>query len=146
MASSFCSPSRHIQADGEGGAPQVPGYEIERRLGRGASGTVYLARESGGSRRLVALKLFAPEQRQAYERELTALATVEEVRRREREIHIVQSLDASTFAGRSYVAFEYMEGGSLGDLVDREGVLGYGRAVRLESVSSPLGCPCVAGG
>ena len=47
------------------GLPQVPGYDVERLLGEGAFGRVFLAREREGLRRPVALKLFAREQRAA---------------------------------------------------------------------------------
>src|SRR6476620_4019696 len=61
---------------------QVAGYRIERQLGRGGMGLVYLA-EQVRLRRWVALKLIVPE-----------LAEDEEFRRRfERESQMAASLD-----------------------------------------------------
>ncbi len=103
--------------------PVVPGFALERPLGQGASGEVYLARESAGLRRLVALKLFAPGRRRAWLAELEVLAEVEELRRRHRAPTILQSLGSGEGAFGAWIAFEYLERGSLARLVERHGKL-----------------------
>ena len=58
---------------------RVPGFLLEASLGSGAFGEVYLAREEGGLRRRVALKLFRAGE-PAYERELEMTGRVEALR------------------------------------------------------------------
>ncbi len=102
--------------------PAIPGFDCERLLGQGAAGTVYLAREAEGLRRPVALKVFGPQQREAHRRELEVLRRVEEVRRRAGAA-IVQALGTGEHEELGWIALEYLEGGSLQDLVTREGAL-----------------------
>lgn len=111
--------------------PAVPGYRLERPLGRGAAAQVFLARESGGLERPVALKIFGPAERAAFESEIAVLPRIEELRRREREVHIVQSLGSGAFPGGWFIAFELLERGSLADLVAAEGPLACDRALAL---------------
>jgi serine/threonine-protein kinase len=107
----------------------LAGYTIERLLGRGGMGEVYLATQEGLGRR-VALKLLAP-----------ALAT--DPRFRERFIaesrlaasldhpHIVPIFEAGEADGRLFLAMRYVEGADLGELIAKERRLEPGRAVAI---------------
>src|SRR5262245_15362099 len=102
--------------------PELPGYRIERELGRGSMGVVYLA-EDLQLRRKVALKILAP-----------TLAADELFRKRfDRESQSAANLDhpnivpvyAAGEAGRSlYIAMRYVGGGDLRALIDTSGPLG----------------------
>jgi serine/threonine protein kinase len=107
----------------------IPGYFLERLLGEGSHGRVFLARETEGLRRLVALKVFSRESRSDFERELEAVRRVEEIRRRERAGELVQALGSGEGDGLSWIALEYLESGSLADLVSRQGPLSLDQAL-----------------
>ncbi|HEU4735507.1 MAG TPA: serine/threonine-protein kinase [Solirubrobacterales bacterium] len=105
------------------------GYRIERRLGRGGMGILYLAVEPGLERR-VALKLIAPE------------AAVDEVfaRRFAEESRIAASIEhpnvvpiyaAGEEAGVPYIAMRYVAGADLARRLVREGRLAPPVAVEL---------------
>ena len=100
---------------------EFAGYRIERRLGRGGMGILYLAIEPGLERR-VALKLIAPE------------ATADEVfaRRFAEESRIAASIEhpnvvpiyaAGEEDGIPYIAMRYVSGSDLGRRLAREGRL-----------------------
>lgn len=108
-------------------SPEVPGYEVERLLGEGAFGRVWLAREREGLRRPVALKTFAA--REAWQRELDVVRRVEEVRRAARCPHLVQSLGAGEGPDAAFIAYEWLEGGTLEERVLRGGPLPCAQAV-----------------
>ena len=100
---------------------QVAGYEIERPLGRGGMGEVYLARRLG-ERRSVALKLLSSG--------LTADERFQE--RFERESHMATSLEhphivpvyaIGEIEGVKFIAMRYIDGPTLRDLVERESPL-----------------------
>jgi serine/threonine-protein kinase len=99
--------------------PAVPGLAIERCLGRGGMGAVYLARTRAG--REVALKVIAtdhepsPEALVRFHREIAALSEV-------RHPHIVRLLDAGAVAGRPYLILERVAGRRLGSLRPRTSV------------------------
>jgi len=112
-------------------APSIPGYAVESLLGRGAHGSVWLARETDGLQRPVALKVFPPEERASWAREVELTRQVEEVRRRERAAGLVQALGTGEPDGRGYIALEYLEDGTLADLVARDGPLPADRALPL---------------
>ncbi|HYX85905.1 MAG TPA: ABC transporter substrate-binding protein [Gaiellales bacterium] len=107
----------------------VAGYRIERELGRGASGAVYLARDEHLDRP-AALKLLSAE-----------LASDERFRERFlRESRIVARLDhpsvvpvyaAGEFEGRLYLAMRYVDGGDLGEAIELEGRLEPSRTLSL---------------
>jgi class 3 adenylate cyclase/ABC-type transport system substrate-binding protein/streptogramin lyase len=107
----------------------VAGYRIERELGRGASGAVFLARDEHLDRP-VALKLLSPE-----------LAADERFRERFlRESRIVAHLDhpgvvsvyaAGEEAGRLYLAMRYVDEGDLGEAIVRDGRLEPSRMLRI---------------
>src|SRR5256885_7473009 len=105
---------------------QVAGYRIERQLGRGGMGLVYLA-EQVRLRRWVALKLIVPE-----------LAEDEEFRRRfERESQMAASLDhpnvipvyeAGEADGALFISMRYVEGSDLRTLIRGAGQMEQVRA------------------
>ena len=91
------------------GPPPVPEkYVIERRLGQGASGTVYLARDTtlGRSVALKYLSLDRPAEVERFFREARLTARL-------RSPAIVQIYEAAEFAGSPYIAMQYIAGGNL---------------------------------
>ncbi len=110
-------------------APAIPGYEIEGALGRGASGTVFRARQVAVER-LVALKVLHAE--------LSANRRL--VRRLQREArttaklahpNIVSAIDMGETEGRWWYAMELVEGPSLALRLRQEGRLKEREALRL---------------
>jgi serine/threonine protein kinase len=97
-------------------------YQIERELGRGGMGTVYLATHLG-TERPVAIKIIAPQFMERPE-------FVERFRReakaagRLRHPNVVDVTDfgfASTAAGRvAYLVMEYLDGCTLGEILEEE--------------------------
>jgi uncharacterized protein (DUF697 family) len=91
---------------------------------------VLLARELGGLQRLVALKVFEGDaSREAHERELVMMRRVEELRRRERVVGLVQALGSGEDGELRWIAFEYLEAGSLMEIAEREGRLSLAAAI-----------------
>jgi len=108
----------------------VPGYSDLRRIGRGGFSTVYRADQERLGR-VVALKIMSIEA--ADERALRNF-------RRECDLagrlaghpNVVTVLDiGTTGSGRPYVAMDYFEHGSLGDLVARQGPLPVADVLRI---------------
>jgi len=105
----------------------VAGFRVVSMIGEGATGTVYLADEPTGDRK-VALKLLTPD-----------LARDERFRRRflrETELaakldhpNVVRTLASGNEDGTLYLAMEYVEGRDLRDVLRREGRLEPDRAV-----------------
>jgi serine/threonine-protein kinase len=96
-------------------------YRLEERLGEGAVGIVFRAvREPDGE--LVALKVLRAElshdeeYRRRFVREARAAGEVHHK-------HLVPILDAGEADGRSYLAVRFIDGPSLGDVLEREGAL-----------------------
>jgi eukaryotic-like serine/threonine-protein kinase len=93
----------------------VPGYEILSELGRGGMGVVYLARQVGLNRP-VALKMIlsgehaGSNERDRFRREAESVAALQHP-------NIVQIYDIGEAQGRPYLAFEYVGGGSLANLL-----------------------------
>jgi serine/threonine protein kinase len=91
--------------------PRIPGFTIERELGRGGMGVVFLARELNPDRE-VAVKflssgpLAAPRDRDRWLKEARAAARV-------RHPHIVQLHQVDEADGWLYLVLEYLAGGSL---------------------------------
>jgi serine/threonine protein kinase len=100
--------------------PDVPGYELLGLLGAGAHGQVYLARETEGLERRVALKVFRQDP-QSFERELEILREVEAIRVREQAPGLVQSLSSGQAQDLAWIAFEYLDAGTLEDWVKKHG-------------------------
>src|SRR6478735_1815341 len=107
----------------------LSGYRIERELGRGATGTVYLARDEHLDRP-VALKVLPADLsrdehfRARFLRESRVAATLEHA-------SIVPIYGAGEADGLLYLAMRYVEGGDLRGLLEREGRLDLDRAIRL---------------
>jgi WD40 repeat protein/serine/threonine protein kinase len=99
-----------------GPALTVPGYEIERELGRGGMGVVYLARQTS-LRRPVALKMIladpwtTEQHRQRFKAETETIARLQHP-------NIVQIYEVGETADRSYCALEYVDGGNLAEALD----------------------------
>ena len=117
--------------------PELPGYRIERQLGRGSMGVVYLA-EDLQLHRKVALKILA-----------ATLADDELFRKRfERESHSVANLDhphivpvyaAGEAAGLLYIAMRYVSGSDLRTSLELNGPLNLQQATSIvESVADAL--------
>jgi predicted Ser/Thr protein kinase len=94
--------------------PQVQGYRIQRELGRGGMGVVYLA-EQISLNRLVALKMLtvgagSDEAEARIRQEAAALAKVAHP-------NIVSVYEVGQADGLTYFALEYLAGGSLADRI-----------------------------
>ncbi len=106
--------------DGSGDTPsELGGYLLERQLGRGGMGVVYLARRPQDGQR-VALKVMLSQvlvdelARAAFHREV-------EVTRSLQHPNIVSLLDHGSEGERFYFAMEYCPGGSLDGLLRQRG-------------------------
>ncbi len=108
---------------------EFAGYRIERRLGRGGMGILFLAIEPGLERR-VALKLIAPE---AAADEVFARRFAEESRIAASIEHpnVVPIYAAGEEDGIPYIAMRYVAGSDLGRRIAREGRLEPAPAVAL---------------
>lgn len=92
-------------------------YAIERELGRGATATVYLARDTQRGH-TVAIKVLRPELAES----LGADRFLREIKVSERlhHPHIASVIDSGQHDGRLYFVLPHMEGGSLRHLLQRE--------------------------
>jgi serine/threonine protein kinase len=113
-------------ADGHGwtdlsDGDEFAGYRIERRLGRGGMGILYLAIEPGLDRR-VALKLIAPEAAaddvftQRFSEESRIAASIEHP-------NVVPIYAAGEEGGVPYIAMRFVSGSDLGQRIARDGRL-----------------------
>jgi class 3 adenylate cyclase/ABC-type transport system substrate-binding protein/tRNA A-37 threonylcarbamoyl transferase component Bud32/streptogramin lyase len=108
---------------------QIAGYRIERLLGEGATGAVYLARDEHLDRS-IALKLLPRELarderfRERFLREARLAASLEHP-------GIVPIYAAGEADGQVYLAMRHVAGGDLRHLFEREGRLEPERAVRI---------------
>jgi len=111
-----------LQKGGNQPAPNVlriAGYEIERKLGAGGFGAVYLARHKGNGAR-VAIKVLLSKvavSEDAREKFLREISLMKELRHR----HIVALLDHGSVGSAFYFVMELCEGGSVGDLMASNG-------------------------
>lgn len=109
------------------GPPFLGRYEIVRRLGEGAMGAVFLARDRA-LERLVAVKSvlgLEPTSRARFVREGRALASLAHP-------SILRIFDAGGGEGEhAYLVFEYVEGESLRETIEREAPLAIPTAVRI---------------
>ncbi len=108
-------------------ADLIPGYRIERRLGSGGMGDVYLARQLSLDRP-VAVKLLPPEMgrdQEFVQRFLSEARLAAKVN----HVNLVTALDAGESGGRHYFVMEYVDGEPLSKLLRREGPLQERRAL-----------------
>ncbi|MBI4985130.1 MAG: protein kinase [Rhodocyclales bacterium] len=108
-------------------------YEIGRKLGAGATATVYLGRDSFANRD-VAIKLIKPEVlNDAKEGRIHRNLLLNEASLAGKLVHphIVQIYDAVVDPQQSYIVMEYVEGGTLEPYCDADGLLPFERIVEL---------------
>jgi len=104
-------------------------YRVERVLGEGGMARVDLARDVELDR-LVAVKVLAdhladdPELRARFVREGRLAARLSHP-------HVVGVLNAGEEDGRPYIVMEYVDGGTLADVIRRDGALAWRSAVEL---------------
>jgi len=104
---------------------QVGKYDVQKAIGKGATGTVYLARDTFTGRE-VALKTIEPEvfrdpefgtvYRSQFQNEASLAGKL-------RHPHIVAILDAVVQQDSGYIAMEYVKGGDLSKHVSRDKLL-----------------------
>ena len=100
---------------------KVGPYTIERELGRGGMGAVYLARDAALDR-YVAIKFLSDSyagDEQVRERFLFEARSMAKVS----DAHVAQVLIVGEVDQRPYFAMEFLEGGSLSDLLRQQGKL-----------------------
>lgn len=91
--------------------PQVPGYEVETRIGEGAYGEVWLAKDLKNPGRRVAIKFYT---RRGGDWTLLA-REVEKLNFLATDRYVVQVLDVGWGADPPYYVMEYMDNGSLAE-------------------------------
>lgn len=108
--------------------PHIPGYAIERQIGRGSSATVYLASEQKHNRQ-VALKVLHP----ALTASLQAARFLQEIHIIARLTHpnVLPLLDSGRVGDLLYYSTPFVAGESLRVRLERDGPLTPGDAVRL---------------
>jgi serine/threonine protein kinase len=97
----------------------IAGYLIQERIGRGGMGTVYRALQTS-LERIVALKVLSPafvEDRDLVVRFIAEARTAARLDHR----HIVRIFDVGEAGGVFFLSMEHMPGGSMQELIDREG-------------------------
>jgi len=108
---------------------QIGIYLIERRIGRGGMGAVYLAVDPT-LKRHVALKVLPPELAAhpesvaRFEREATSLARI-------RHPNLVHIYAVGCEGGRHYIVMEYVKGISLAEILRQRGALPHAAAIRI---------------
>src|SRR5262249_48214109 len=105
-------------------------FHVMAPIGRGAMGTVYLARDIR-SNLLVALKVLSPKKAREEERLLARFRREMEMSHRVAHPHLAWSYEVGVCQGVYYIALEYIPGKSLYRLVTEEGTLAVPRAARL---------------
>src|SRR5437867_1837330 len=122
----FAAMSHDPQLTGTTDLKRLGRYQLLDRLGKGGMGEVYLANDTKLDRR-VAIKLLPaesvndPDAVARFQREAKALAKLS-------HSGIVQAHDADEDGGRHFLVMEYVEGGSLADVLHAKGRVGPTRA------------------
>jgi serine/threonine-protein kinase len=117
------------QAAGVSDSRFLGGFRVLEELGRGATGTIYRAVQISLDRE-VALKILSkkfaerPRQRERFLREARTVGRL-------RHPNIVQGIDVGCDRGVYYMAMEYIDGPTVGELLRRGGALDPRRALRI---------------
>ena len=104
-------------------------YNIIRKLGSGGMGSVYLAEDQDLPRR-VALKFLPPEYtkdktlKERFFREARATAALEHP-------NIITIFEAREFEGQPYIAMQYINGPTIGELIDERGKIDIAESVSI---------------
>jgi serine/threonine protein kinase len=106
---------------------QIGRYEIQRRLGRGGMGSVYVAHDPVLGR-MVAIKMFdgdldVPDARERFSREARAAAALSHP-------NIVTVFDFGEFASQPYIVMEYVPGETMANLIRRKTPISLGDKLR----------------
>jgi tetratricopeptide (TPR) repeat protein len=106
---------------------QVGRYEIQRRLGRGGMGTVYVAHDPVLGR-LVAIKVFAtdldlPDASQRFTREARSAAALNHP-------NIVTVHDYGDVSSQPFIVMEYVQGETLAEIIRRKAVIPLSQKLR----------------
>jgi len=113
-------------------APAVPGYRIEGQIGQGGMGVVYLATRASDETR-VALKTIRVAAAGAMPRDVQRFLREANTLRQLRHPNIVAFHEMRHDGEQFAFVMEYVRGVNAADLLDREGPLSVGHAVRLAS-------------
>jgi WD40 repeat protein len=98
-------------------ASAPPGYEIEAKVGRGAMGVVYRARQTALNR-VVALKLVLADTPSGGDQLARAFIEAEAVARLQHP-NVIQIFEVGQHGDYPFLSLEYVEGGSLADVFAR---------------------------
>jgi serine/threonine protein kinase len=135
----FCPHCGASQRDPAPAGPVLPGYTVIRRLGSGGAADVYLACQDDLDRE-VAIKVLRrdvddPKQWRRFQREAQTIARLSS------HPHVVTVHTAGRAStGQPYLVTEYLDRGSLGDVVAADGPLAPERAARVGvAVADALG-------
>ena len=108
---------------------EIAGYRLLRLLGKGSMGTVYKALQEGTGR-IVAVKILVPVL-QKNERFVGRFIKEAKAMARLDHPNIVQCVDIGISRGTYYMAMEFCDGPTVGDILKRGGTLNELRAVQL---------------
>ncbi|HEV3029568.1 MAG TPA: serine/threonine-protein kinase, partial [Planctomycetota bacterium] len=107
----------------------IPGYQLERLLGAGGMGQVFLARQKSLDR-LVAIKIL-PEKLSQNSEYVSRFLTEARTAAKLNHENIVSAIDAGQAGSIHYFIMEYVEGETLQSLLQREGTLPERRALEI---------------
>lgn len=128
--------TRFVSAGRMSNLPErIGNYILEREIGRGATSEVWLARHAYLEQRQVAVKILMAQDRemiQRFNREANLISRL-------RHPHIVQILDYGYYAPFYCTVMEYVHGGSLGQLLERQRCLPLQEALQIfKQIASAL--------
>lgn len=121
------SAAKHLSRPKTEAPCQIPGYELDRLLGRGAYGEVWVATAENTGRR-VAIKIY--HHRGAMDESLVA-AEVEKLVFLSADRYVVQLLEVGWHAEPPYYVMEYLPNGSLEDHLRRGGAMQVDEAIHV---------------